>query len=228
MFSTIAAEFAKSRLIKYLPTVILPAIGSTLTMVAVSAVFSIAIGMVLGSVLYVTDQDGLLPNRYIYGILSRVTDVIRSFPTFILIVAVSPLTRAVIGTTIGTKAAIFASTLGCFPFAARMTESALQTVDRQLVKAMQSFGASIFQIIWKVLFVEALPVLVSNYTIMLINMINMSAMAGAVGAGGLGAIALTYGYQQFDYVIMYVVVAILIVIVILLQSLSKLLYQRLK
>ena len=83
MLSTLAAEFAKSRLIKYLPTVILPAIGSTLTMVAVSAAFSIAIGLVLGSVLYVTDRDGLLPNRYIYGILSRVTDVIRSFPTFI-------------------------------------------------------------------------------------------------------------------------------------------------
>lgn len=228
MFSAIAAEFAKTRFFKYLPTVILPAIGDTLVMVAVSAVLSIAIGMVLGAVLYVTDQDGLRPNRLIYGFLSRLTDVIRSFPTFILIVAVSPLTRVVIGTTIGTRAAIFAITLGCFPFAARMTETALQTVDRQLVRAMQSFGASTFQIIWKVLFVEALPVLVSNYTIMLVNMINMSAMAGAVGAGGLGAVALTYGYQQFDYVIMYAVVAILIVLVILLQSLSKLLYQRLK
>ena len=124
-----------------------------------------------------------------------------------------------IGTTIGANAAIFAITIGCIPFATRMTESALQTVDKQLIKATKSFGASKTQIIIKVMLVEALPVMVSNFTIMLINMLNMSAIAGAVGAGGLGAVALTYGYQRFDYAIMYFVVCILIIFVLLIQAL---------
>ncbi|MDR1017141.1 MAG: ABC transporter permease [Lachnospiraceae bacterium] len=217
-----------SRLIEYLPTVIVPAIWTTLEMIFVSAILSIIFGMIFGTVLILTDEKGLLPNKVIHFILGKITDVIRAFPTMILIVALIPLTRIVIGTSIGANAAIFAITIGCTPFATRMTENALQTVDSDLVLMAKSVGASNLQIVSKVLFVEALPVLVSNFTIMLINMLNMSAMAGAVGAGGLGAVALTYGYQRFDNAIMYFVVAILIVIVLLIQGLAKIIYDKLK
>lgn len=217
-----------SRLIKYLPTVIVPAIWVTLKIILVSAIFSIFLGMILGAILVLTDKDGLWPNRIIYFILSKLTDIIRSFPTMILIVALIPITRAVIGTSVGANAAIFAITIGCTPFATRMTESALLTVDKQLIRAAQSMGATNLQILCKVMFVEGLPVLVSSFTIMLINMLNMSAMAGALGAGGLGAVALTYGYQRFDDAIMYFVVVILIVIVLIIQGLAKAIYKRLK
>lgn len=219
---------ADSRLIKYFPTVILPAIWVTIKMVVIAAVFSIFFGMILGSILVLTKKDGLRPNRIIHFMLEKITDIVRSFPTMILIVALIPLTRAVIGTSVGADAAIFSITIGCIPFATRMTENALLTVDEQLIRAAQSMGATDFQIFYKVLFVEGLPVLVSNFTIMLINMLNMSAMAGAVGAGGLGAVALTYGYQRFDEAVMYAVVAILIVIVLLIQGLAKIIYKKLK
>lgn len=220
--------FAGSRLIQYLPTIILPAIWVTVQIVIVSAFFSILFGMVLGTVLVLTDADGLHPNRVIHFVLGKITDIIRSFPTMILIVALIPVTRVVIGTSVGPGAAIFAITVGCTPFAARMTENALLTVDKQLIRASLSMGATNFQILRKVMLVEGLPVLVSNFTIMLINMLNMSAMAGAVGAGGLGAVALTYGYQRFDDAIMYFVVAILIVIVLSIQGLAKIIYNKLK
>ena len=146
----------------------------------------------------------------------------------ILIVAIAPLTRMVIGTKVGVRAAIFAITIGSTPFATRMTENSLRTVDPKLVKAAKAFGASKLQIIFKVMMVEALPSLVSNFTIMLINMLNTTAMAGAVGAGGLGAVALTYGYQRFDLVIMYFVVALLIVLVLVIQGFGNTLYRRVK
>jgi len=217
-----------SRLMEYLPTVILPAIGATLKIVFGAALLSIFFGLLLGITLILTDEDGLAPHKLIHRVLDKITDIIRSFPTLILLVALAPLTRLVIGTTVGTNAAIFAITIGCTPFAARMTENSLQTVDRQLLKAAQSFGASKRQIICKVMLVEALPNLVSNFTMLLINMLNVSALAGAVGAGGLGAVALTYGYQRFDYAIMYFIVAILMVFVLLLQGLGKMLYIKLK
>lgn len=217
-----------SRLMKYLPTVILPAIWVTLKIIIVSAVLSIFFGIILGTILVLTDEEGLKPNKVIHFILGKITDIIRSFPTMILIVALTPITRAIIGTSVGADAAIFAITVGCTPFATRMTENALLTVDKQLIRAAQSMGASNFQIFRKVMFVEGLPVLVSNFTIMLINMLNMSAMAGAVGAGGLGAVALTYGYQRFDDAIMYFVVAILIIIVLFIQGLAKIIYKKLQ
>lgn len=220
--------FRDSRLLEYFPSVILPAILATIQIVFFSAVFSILFGIILGVVLTITDKDGLKPNSFIHGFLGKITDMLRSFPTIILIVALVPLTRIVIGTTIGVNVAIFAITIACTPFATRMTENALQTVDKDLIKAAKSFGASNFQIIFKVMMVEALPVMASNFTIMLINMLNMTSLAGAVGAGGLGAVALTYGYQRFDYAIMYFIVAILMIFVFLIQGLGKLIYKKLK
>ncbi|MFT4105581.1 MAG: methionine ABC transporter permease [Lacrimispora sp.] len=225
--NTISLWLERSYLFQYFPSVIVPAVFATLQMVFVSAILSIFFGMILGIILFITDKNGLSPNPGVNYILGKVTDIVRSFPTMILIVAIAPLTRLVLGTRIGTEAAIFAITIGCTPFATRMTENSLQTVDPQLIKAAKAFGASKPQIVYKIMLVEALPSLVSNFTIMLINMLNMTAMAGAVGAGGLGAVALTYGYQRFDYAIMYFIVAILILLVLLIQGLGKMIYNKL-
>ena len=208
-----------SNLMRYLPTVIIPAIGDTLKMVIISAILSICFGVILGIILIMTAENGLSPHPVIHSVLGKITDIVRSFPMMILIVAIAPITRFFIGTKIGVKAAIFAITLGSTPFATRMTENSLNTVDPQLVKMARAIGASKLQIIFKVMLVEALPTLISNFTIMMINMLNTSAMAGAVGAGGLGAVALTYGYQRFDYMI------ILIFLVMLIQGIGNKLYK---
>ena len=214
-----------SNLMRYLPTVIIPAIGDTLKMVIISAILSIWCGVILGIILIMTAENGLSPHPVIHSVLGKITDIVRSFPMMILIVAIAPITRFFIGTKIGVKAAIFAITLGSTPFATRMTENSLNTVDPQLVKMARAIGASKLQIIFKVMLVEALPTLISNFTIMMINMLNTSAMAGAVGAGGLGAVALTYGYQRFDYMIMYFIVIILIFLVMLIQGIGNKLYK---
>ena len=214
-----------SNLMRYLPTVIIPAIGDTLKMVIISAILSICFGVILGIILIMTAENGLSPHPVIHSVLGKITDIVRSFPMMILIVAIAPITRFFIGTKIGVKAAIFAITLGSTPFATRMTENSLNTVDPQLVKMARAIGASKLQIIFKVMLVEALPTLISNFTIMMINMLNTSAMGGAVGAGGLGAVALTYGYQRFDYMIMYFIVIILIFLVMLIQGIGNKLYK---
>lgn len=185
-------------------------------------------GLLFGVILVITDEKGIRPNKVINKILGKITDIIRSFPTMILIVAIAPLTRFFIGTIVGTLPAIFAISIGCIPYATRMTESALNTVDSQLIKAAKVLGATDFQIVYKVMLTEALPNLIQNFTIMIINLLNMTTIAGAIGAGGLGAVALTYGYQRFDYVIMYFVVFILIVIVLVIQSIGKILYNKVK
>ncbi|WP_317852040.1 methionine ABC transporter permease [Paraclostridium sp. AKS73] len=182
----------------------------------------------LGIVIVITDHDGLNPNKIINSIINKTIDIIRSFPVLILIVALMPLTRIIVGTTIGANAAIFTITVACTPFAARMTQNSLQTVDKQVIKMAKSLGLKNWQIILKVMIVEALPTLVSNLTILLINMLNVTSIAGAVGAGGLGAVALTYGYQRFDDAIMYFVVAILLIFVAIIQGIGNKLYKYLQ
>lgn len=220
--------FENSDLTRYFSAVITPAIFETLKMVIISGILSIFFGLIFGVILYLTEEDGLAPNKTINRVLSIMTDVVRAFPTLVLIVALTPLTRAWIGTTVGTNAAIFALTIGCTPFATRMTVNSLNTVSPQLIKSALGFGATKFQIVFRIVIIEALPVLMANYTIMLINLLSMTTVAGAVGAGGLGAVALTYGYQRFDYGIMYFVVFILILLVLAIQGLGTLLYKHTK
>lgn len=220
--------FTNTRLFKYLPNIIIPSIIVTLKIMFFSAILSIIFGIFLGIVLVITDSDGLNPNKIINSIINKTIDIIRSFPVLILIVALMPLTRIIVGTTIGANAAIFTITVSCTPFAARMTQNSLQTVDRQVIKMAKSFGLKNWQIILKVMIVEALPTLVSNLTILLINMLNVTSIAGAVGAGGLGAVALTYGYQRFDDAIMYFVVAILLIFVAIIQGIGNKLYKYLQ
>ncbi len=194
--------------------------------------FSMVLGMIIGTavaVLFVmTSPYGLRPKPKLYKFVGFWVNMIRSFPVIILIVAMSPLTRAIVGTSVGEKAAIVPLTIAAFPVIARYIETSLLEVDRNVILAARSFGASDFQILTKVMFVEALPSIISGMTTTVILFLASTALAGAVGAGGLGAVALTFGYQRFDDVMMYCIVVILFVMVLLIQGMGELLYKRVK
>ncbi len=168
------------------------------------------------------------PNKIINSILGFIVNTLRSFPFIILVVAIIPLTRAIVGKSIGETAALVPLTIGAAPFIARVIEGALKEVDKGLIEAAKSFGASDFQIIFKVMVKEAMPSIISGITLSIISIIGYSAMAGAVGAGGVGAVALTYGYQRFDNAVMIYTVITLIIIVQLLQGAGNLAYRKLK
>lgn len=221
-------DTSNTRLFEYLPTVIIPAIWVTVKILFFSSLFSIIIGLVLGTILVLVDEDGLIPNKLVFIIIDKCADISRSFPTLILIVALMPLTRLIVGTTVGANSAIFSISIAGVPYAIRIVENSLRTVDKQLIEATKSMGASTLQIVFKVMYVVALPNLVSNLTMMIINMLNTTTIAGAVGAGGLGAVALAYGYQRFDDLIMYFIVAILLIMVLLIQGLGRFIYKILK
>ena len=208
--------------------IILPGIVQTLQMVALGFVFSAVIGFLLALVLVVTSPFGLRPMAPVYRVLDFVINVLRSVPFIILIIAVMPLSRLLFGTVIGMPAAVFAITVACSALIARLLESSFREVDPGLIEAAKSFGAPDWRIVTKVIIGESVPSAVSNLTLALVSVLGCSAMAGVVGAGGLGAIALTYGYQNFNDVIMYGTVLILIVMVQIIQYAGNALYARIK
>jgi D-methionine transport system permease protein len=161
-------------------------------------------------------------------VLDILVNVIRSFPFIILMIAIIPFTRFVVGSSIGEVAAIVPLTVACVPFMGRIFESSLKEVDPALIEAAKSFGASKIQIIFKVMLVEAIPSIISGIILAIINLLGATAMAGSIGAGGLGAVAITYGYQNFNDRIMYSVVVVLIIMVILIQYIGDKLYKKLK
>ena len=207
--------------------IIIEALGQTIYMVFFSTLFASVLGFILGVVVTVTSPTGLRPNIIIYKFLDVVINVLRSFPFIILIVFIIPLTRAIVGTPIGETAAIVPLTIAAAPFVARIIESALKEVDPGVIEAAKSFGASNFQIIFKVMLKEAVPAIISGLTLTIINIIGYSAMAGSVGAGGLGKVAISYGYQRYQTNVMIVTVIILIIMVQGLQSLGNYLYKKL-
>ena len=207
---------------------ILPAFFATLRMVLISGVLATLIGMVLGIVLVLTDKDGLSPNRVVFRIFDVFVNIIRSFPFIILIVTIIPLTRLIVGSSIGEVAALVPLTVACSPFMGRIFQNAFKEVDPTLIEAAKSFGASKMQIMLKVYLKEGLPSVISGLSLGLINLLGCSAMAGAVGAGGLGAVALQYGYQNFNVRVMYSIVAILIVLVAAIQYFGDWVYRKLK
>jgi D-methionine transport system permease protein len=217
-----------SRIIEYLPRVIIPALFDTLMMLAVSVVIGFILGTLLGVALVLVSPKGLAPHRVGYKILNFCVGMLRAFPVIILIVAITPLTKFIVGTSIGKIAAIVPLTLAATPIIARVIEGCLLEVDENVITAAKSFGASNFQIIVKVLFPEALPAIISGMTSTTIICLGFTAVAGAVGAGGLGAVALTYGYQRFDDAIMYASVLILFCIVLLIQFAGKIAYKKFK
>lgn len=216
------------KFLSFLTDILIEALGQTIYMVGISTILATLIGFILAIVLVVTDEGGLKPNKIINSILGFVVNTLRSFPFIILVVAIIPLTRAIVGKSIGETAALVPLTIGAAPFIARVIEGALKEVDKGLIEAAKSFGASDFQIIFKVMVKEAMPSIISGITLSIISIIGYSAMAGAVGAGGVGAVALTYGYQRFDNAVMIYTVITLIIIVQLLQGAGNLAYKKLK
>lgn len=199
----------------------------TVVMVGVSGFAGALIGIPLGVLLRLTDLGGAMQNLPVNRTLGAVVNAARSTPFIILLVAVIPLTRALVGTSIGTVAAIVPLTLSAAPFVARLVESALREVDGGLVEAAQAMGANTWQIVFKVLLPEALPGIAAGLTITLITLVGYSAMAGAIGGGGLGDLGIRYGYQRFLPDVMLAVVVVLIIFVQVVQSLGDWLVRRL-
>ncbi|MCI9069203.1 methionine ABC transporter permease [Clostridium sp.] len=216
------------KFLTFFTEILIEALGQTLYMVGISTILATLIGFILAIVLVITEKDGLKPNKVINSILGFIVNTLRSFPFIILVVAIIPLTRMIVGKSIGETAALVPLTIGSAPFIARVIEGALKEVDKGLIEAAKSFGASDFQIIFKVMIKEAMPSIISGITLSIISIIGYSAMAGAVGAGGVGAVALTYGYQRFDNAVMIYTVITLIIIVQLLQGAGNLAYKKLK
>lgn len=212
----------------FLSNIFIEALLQTLYMIIVPTLAATILGFILAIILVVTAPNGLKPNNTIYSILGFIVNVFRSFPFMILIVALIPFTRLIVGSSIGETAAIVPITIGAAPFIARVIESALNEVEKGLIEAAKSFGATKRQIIFKVMIKEAMPSIISGITLSVISILGYTAMAGVVGAGGLGNVALVYGHQQFDTaVIVYTVIA-LIILVQIIQGLGNLLYKKLR
>ncbi|WP_294966803.1 methionine ABC transporter permease [Sulfurimonas sp.] len=205
--------------------ILLPAIGETLYMSLTATFLAVLLGFIPAIMLILSDEDGLKPNAKLYRSLDVVINTLRSFPFIILMIILFPVTKMIIGKSIGTTAAIVPLTIGAAPFIARLIESALKEVDKGVVEAAKSFGASNFQIIFKVMIVEALPGIISTITLTLITVVGFSAMAGAVGGGGLGDVAIKYGYYRFQTDVMIYTVMALIVLVQFFQSLGDYIYK---
>ncbi|MGG7212684.1 methionine ABC transporter permease [Clostridium nigeriense] len=207
--------------------ILIEGFNKTIIMVFFSTLFSVILGFIPAIALIVTAPKGLKPNKTVYQTLDTIINILRGFPFLILMVAIMPFTKLLIGKSIGTIAAIVPLTIAAAPFVARIIESALKEVDPGVIEAAKSFGASNTQIIFKVMLKEAVPSIISGLTLTVISIIGYSAMAGTVGAGGLGDIAVRYGYQRYQTDVMIVTVIILIIIVQVLQSLGNYLYKKL-
>jgi len=199
----------------------------TLIMVGVSALLAFLIGLPLAVILVSTSENGIYPSQTINQPIGWLINVTRSIPFLILMVALIPLTRWIVGTSYGVWAAVVPLTLAAIPFFARIAEVSLREVDQGLIEAAQAIGCNRQQIIWHVLLPEALPGIVAGFTVTIVTMINSSAIAGAIGAGGLGDIAYRYGYQRFDITVMSAVIVVLIVLVMLIQATGDTLSQQL-
>ena len=202
-------------------------IYETLYMTLISTLMSYVIGLPIGLALVSTDKEGYfiipflgikIPIIWLNKLLGFVVNILRSVPFLILLIAVMPVTRAIVGTTIGSKATIVPLVIAAAPFIARMVESSLKEVDRGVIEAAESMGASPFQIMFKVLLPEAKPSLLVGAAISITTILGYSAMAGIVGGGGLGAIAMNYGYYRYQQDIMFITVILLVVIVQIMQE----------
>lgn len=203
------------------------ALGETVYMVVVSMVLSTAVGVPLGVLLHTTAKGGILESPVLNKSIGAVVNAIRSIPFIILLVAIIPFTRLLVGAAIGTTAAIVPLVIAAIPFIGRQVETSLKEVPYGLVEAAESMGATPFQIIWKVLLPEAMPSIASQLTTVVISLVGESAMAGAVGGGGLGDLAIRYGYQRFRPEVMLATVILLIVLVQAVQFLGNRLVKRL-
>ncbi|WP_346825131.1 methionine ABC transporter permease [Serratia inhibens] len=199
---------------------VLNATGETLYMVALASLFTLLIGLPLGVVLFITRKQGILPAPRINGALGAIVNLGRSLPFVVLLIALIPLTRLIIGTTLGSSAAVVPITIGAFPFFARIVESALDEVEKGRIEAILSMGGNVRHVIFKVLLPEALPTLLAGLTLTVVMLIGFSSMAGVIGGGGLGDLAIRYGYQRFNNQVMIATVIILVLLVQGVQTLG--------
>jgi D-methionine transport system permease protein len=202
------------------------ALGQTFTMVFASGFIGFIFGIPLGVILHLSKESGLLENKSVNKSVGIVVNIGRSVPFIILLVAIIPFTRFMVGSSIGTAAAIVPLTIAAIPFIARLVEGALLEVPSGLVEAAQAMGAKPRQIISKVLLPEALPGIINAVTITLVTLVGYSAMAGTVGGGGLGDVGIRYGYQRFDGTVMLITVVILVIFVQIIQSVGDHLVKR--
>ena len=196
------------------------ALQDTLYMTFASLVLSVIFGIVLGIILYVTQEDGIYENKFIYKLLDLVVNVLRAIPFIILLIIIIPFTKFLVGSMLGATAAIPSLVFSAAPYYARMTMIALTEVDKGTIEACKAMGASNKEIIFKALLPEAKPALVSSITVMGISLIGYTAMAGCIGAGGLGYIAYTYGFARRNNQIMYIATILIVAIVFIIQGIG--------
>lgn len=210
------------------PEQIFEAFIETIQMVAFSLLFSVILGLPLGIILVVTRKGHLLENLLVFNVINGIINIFRSVPFIILMVAIIPVTRLIVGTSIGTAAAVVPLVFYAGPYIARLIENSLLEVDPGVVEAAEAMGATPAQIIFRFLIPEALSSLVLAFTIATIGLVGASAMAGAVGGGGLGDLAITYGYQRFDTLVMMITVGILVVMVQGLQTFGNIFSKKIR
>ena len=204
------------------PNEIIDATLQTVNMMVLSGAISLIFGLIFGVIVVVTSPRGILKNAVIYNIMDKLINVFRSIPFVILLAALIPFTRMVVGTAIGTKGAILPLVFGTVPFFTRQIESALYEVDKGLIEAAQSMGSSPIEIIFRVYLRESLPGIIRGVQITFISLLGLTAMAGAIGGGGLGNIAIQYGYYRYKADILWVTVIILVLLVQIFQFIGTL------
>ena len=206
--------------------IILKASQQTLYMVFMSTLFSVILGFIPAIILTLTADDGLKPNKIVYEVLSFIVNVFRSFPFVILMVVIIPLTRLIAGNSIGTNAAIVPLTVCAIPFIARVFETSLRETNPGVIEAARSFGASDWQILFRVYIKESIPRMINGIILLIINLLGYSAMAGTLGGGGIGDIAIRYGYQKYSTPYLVVCSLVLIVFVQIVQMIGNYIYKR--
>ena len=219
MFSKMFESGAVEEALEIMKTQIPVAIWETFYVTVLSTALAIVIGLPLGVLLVVGEKNGVLPlPKWLMQVLNIVINLLRSVPFLILMIMVFPLTRIIVGTTVGTVASIVPLVIAAFPFVARLVEGSLREVNPNIIEAAQSMGATPLQIICKVMLPESVPSLISNATIAITTILGYSAMSGIIGGGGLGKIAINYGYYRYKFLVMLIAVILLIILVQIFQS----------
>lgn len=228
MFSSEATLYAANSVDweSFVPEKLIPALGDTLYMVSFTMLIAGFLGLVVGLLLYTTRQGNILANRFVNILLNVLVNVVRPIPFIILLAALGPLTSLVVGTRLGVNAAIFAMVFGATFAIARIVEQNMVSIDPGVIEAARAMGASKMRILFTVMIPEALGPLILGYTFLVIGVVDMSAMAGYIGGGGLGKVALVDGYQRFNEVITWSVVAVIIILVQLIQLVGNLLARK--
>ncbi len=219
MFEKLFSPEAVQQALDVLKTEIPFGIWETVYVTVLATVLATVIGLPLGVLLVAGDENGVRPlPKPLMHVVNVIINLLRSIPFLILMIMAFPLSRVIVGTTVGTVASIVPLVVAAFPFVARLVEGSLREVDGNIIEAAQSMGATPFQIVWKVMLPESVPSLISNFTVAITTVLGYSAMSGIIGGGGLGMIAINYGYYRYKYLVMVVAVVFLILIVQIFQT----------